>query len=210
MSTTGRFTASLLGTPDKRAFGFLPNYKTVEPGMAATPLTARQKFTMATKDTFDPPILLVSGGLAAISQAKGQDPSYGQGTRGYMKRFGSGLGDQVVGNYLVESAMPTLLHQDPRFYRKGSGPVATRAAYAFTRVFVTRTDSGRSATNFSDFAGNAMAAGIGNLYYPDSRGLSDNLRRWTSFTLTEALGDVMKEFWPDIKRRFRKHPASGL
>jgi len=121
-----------------------------------------------------------------------------------MKRFGSGLGDQVIGNYLVESAFPTLLHQDPRYYRKGTGSVGSRTAYALTRVVMTRTDSGRSAINYSDFAGNAAAAGIGNIYYPDSRGLNDNLRRWTSFTMTEALGDVMKEFWPDIKRRLLK------
>jgi imidazolonepropionase-like amidohydrolase len=202
--------AGTYAPPDNRAFGFLPNYKTVEPGTDTEPLTAKQKFVMATKDTFDPPILLVSGGLAGISQAKGQDPSYGQGTRGYLKRFGAGLADQVFGNYLVESAFPTLLRQDPRFYRKGTGSVGSRTAYALTRVLVTRTDSGRSTINFSDFAGNAISAGIGNIYYPDSRGMHDNLRRWTSFTLTEALGDVMKEFWPDIKRRFVKRRNSGL
>jgi imidazolonepropionase-like amidohydrolase len=191
--------------PDKRAFGVLPNYKTVEPGMSAEPLTGEEKFRLATKDTFDPPILFVSAGLAAWSQAKNQDPSFGQGTSGYVKRFGTGLADQVTGNYFVEWAMPTLLHQDRRFYRKGTGSVASRAAYAVTRVFVTRTDDGRAAINYSDFAGNAMSAALGNLYYHDSRGLSDNLGRMATFTMTEAFGDVMKEFWPDIKRRIFTH-----
>jgi len=101
------------GLADKRAFGVLPNYKTVEPGADAGPLTAKEKLILATKDTFDPPILFVSGGLAGISQAKNQDPSFGQGTGGYMKRFGAGLTDQVVGNYMVESAFPTLFHKTP-------------------------------------------------------------------------------------------------
>jgi len=190
--------------PDKRAFGVLPNYKTVEPGMSTAPLTAKGKFVMATKDTFDPPILFVSGLLAGRSQSKNQDPSFGQGTGGYAKRFGTGLADQVTGNYLVEWAMPSVLHQDPRYYRRGTGPAAKRAAYAVTRVFVTRTDSGRPTINLSDFAGNGISAAIGNLYYKDSRGLSDNLGRMATFTMTEAFGDVMKEFWPDIKRVFKR------
>jgi len=196
--------------PDKRAFGVLPNYKTVEPGMSTAPLTARGKFFMATKDTFDPPILFVSGGLAGWSQSKNQDPSFGQGASGFAKRFGTGLADQVTGNYLVEWAMPSLLHQDPRYFRKGTGPVASRAAYAITRVFVTRTDSGRSTINLSDFAGNGISAAVGNLYYRDSRSMSDNLSRMATFTMTEAFGDVMKEFWPDIKRRIFKHRNAGL
>jgi hypothetical protein len=178
--------------------------------MSTAPLTATGKFVMATKDTFDPPILFVSGALAGWSQSKNQDRSFGQGMSGYTKRFGTGLADQVTGNYLVEWAMPSLLHQDPRYFRKGTGPIASRAAYALTRVFVTRTDSGRRTINLSDLAGNGMSAAIGNLYYRDSRGLSDNLSRMATFTMTEAFGDVMKEFWPDIKRRiFTRHKPHG-
>ena len=188
---------------DKRAFGVLPNYKTVERGMPSRPLTEHEKFILATKDTFDPPILFVSVALAGWSQSKNQDPSFGQGMSGYAKRFGTGLADQVTGNYLVEWAMPALLHQDPRYFRQGTGPVVKRAAYAATRVFVTRTDSGRSTMNLSDIAGNGMAAATGNFYYKDSRRLSDNLGRMATFTMTEAFGDVMKEFWPDIKRIFK-------
>ncbi len=195
-------------TPDKRAFGVLPNYKTVEPGMSTAPLTPEGKFVMATKDTFDPPILFVSGGLAGWSQSKKQDPSFGQGASGYAKRFGTGLADQVMGNYLVEWAMPSLLHQDRRYFRRGSGRLVSRAAYAVTRVFVTRTDNGRSMINLSDIAGNGMSAAVGDLYYRDSRGLSDNLSRMATFTMTEAFGDAMKEFWPDIKRLIFKHRNS--
>ena len=85
----------------------------------------------------------------------------------------------------------------------------SRGIYAVTRVFVTRTDSGHSTINLSDFAANGMSAAIGNLYYRDSRGLSDNLTRMATFTMTEAFGDVMKEFWPDIKRLVFKHRNSG-
>ncbi len=190
--------------PDKRAYGVLPNYRTVEPGVRTEPLTSKQKFTIAAKDSFDYPIFFVSGVLSGISHLQNQNESFGQGASGYAKRYVTGYADQALGNILVEGGLPTLLHQDPRYFRKGTGSWSSRTAYALSRVIVTRTDRGRAAPNFSELFGNAAVAGIGNLYYTDSRTLGDNASRAISFTATDAIGNVLKEFWPDAKRRFGK------
>lgn len=190
--------------PDKRAYGVLPNYRTVEPGVRTEPLTSKQKFTIAAKDSFDYPIFFVAGALSGIGHLQNQNPSFGQGAEGYLKRYAAGYADQAMGNFMVEGALPTLLHQDPRYFRKGSGSVASRTTYALSRVLVTRNDRGRLRPNYSEIVGNSMVAGIGNLYYKDATTLGDNAGRAIAFTATDAIGNVLKEFWPDVKRRFKK------
>ena len=112
---------------------------------------------------------------------------------GYGKRYGSALADLTIGNMMAESILPSLLHEDPRYFRRGSGPAGTRLAYAATRIFVTRTDSGTRRFNFSEVLGNA--------YYPGERRLSDNVSRLSASLATDAISQVLKEFWPDIKHK---------
>ena len=194
--------------PDKRAYIMLPNYRTVEPGTPIEPLTYKGKFTIASKDTFDAPIFVMSGILSGISHLQNQNPSFGQGITGYAHRYVTGFADQAMGNLFAEATLPSILHQDPRYFRRGTGSNLSRATYAFTRVIITRTDRGHKTFNISEIGGNAAVAGIGNLYYPDSRGWGDNLSRLISFTTTDAIGNVLKEFWPDIKRRLQKRGSS--
>jgi hypothetical protein len=107
---------------------------------------------------------------------------------------------------MTEAVMPTLLREDPRYFRKGSGSGVGRTFYAVSRVFVTRTDAGGNRFNFSEVLGNGISASLGNAYYPQERGFADTMQRqWTAIT-TDAISDILKEFWPDVKKRiFRKH-----
>jgi hypothetical protein len=193
---------------DKRIFGVLPNYRTAEGSVPYKPITAKQKFMIATKDTMSPPSYLLGGVFAGLSQLNNSNPSFGQGAIGYAKRYGTNTADQVIGNYMTEAIMPTILHEDPRYFRKSTGSIKSRIGYAVARVVVTKTDSGGTRFNYSEFLGNGTVAAIGNLYYPDDKGFSSTMQRMASQIGTDAISNVLKEIWPDVKRKWlHKEPG---
>jgi hypothetical protein len=187
---------------DKRAFGVLPNYRTTEYDQPYSPISTKRKFKIATDDTIDGPSFLLAGVFAGFGQWQNSNPSFGQGAKGYFHRYLTGLADQDVGNYLTEAVIPTLFHQDPRYFRKGRGSVMSRIGWAVSRTVVARNDSGNWTFNASEFLGNGMTAALGNAYYPDSRGFGDTMERMFTFIGTDALSQVLKEFWPDVKRKY--------
>ena len=208
-------TAVLPGDPgsteDKRAFGVLPNYRTAEADQPFVPITTKQKFTIATKDTFDWPSYILGGAFAGISQLDNSNPSFGQGLEGYAKRYAANVADQDIGNFMTEAVMPTLLHEDPRYFRKGTGPIKKRIFYAATRVLITKTDTGATSFNFAEFIGNGSVAALGNLYYPDEKGFSPPMQRMFTQIGSDAVSQVLKEFWPDVKRKwFHRGTANGI
>src|SRR5438552_13263093 len=94
---------------DKRAFGVLPNYRTAESSVPFQPITTKQKFTIAAKDSFDYPVFLTTSFFAGISQLQGADNRvYGQGMKGFAHRYGVSYLDQVSGNFFPEAIVPTL------------------------------------------------------------------------------------------------------
>lgn len=192
--------------PDKRVLGVLPNYRTANETAVYTPLTARQKFTIASKDSFDYPLVALSAVIAGWGQLTNGNPSFGQGMAGYGRRVGTSYADQAIGNMMTEAIFPSFLHEDPRYFRRGHGSVGSRTFYALTRVFVTRTDSGGQRFNFSEVLGNATSVAISNSYYPDNRTVGDNVEKLGQQIGIDALSQVLKEFWPDIKRKlFQRH-----
>jgi hypothetical protein len=189
---------------DKRIFGVLPNYRSANESATYSPITNRRKLWIATKDSTDGPIFLNALFLASIAQGDDSHPAFGQGTIGFGHRYATGLADQLIGNYLTEGIFPVLLREDPRYFRRGHGSKWRRTWYAASRIFVTKNDSGRSMFNFAEFLGNATAAGIGNAYYPGERTLLDNVQRFWTQLATDSISQVLKEFWPDIKRRYKE------
>jgi hypothetical protein len=188
--------------PDHRILGVLPNYRTADGTKDFEPLTAGGKFKIAGKDSFDWPVYLLAGAFAGLRQISDDTPSFGQGMKGYSKRYGAALGDQVMGNMMTEAIMPSLLHEDPRYFRKVHGSVLGRTAYALSRILVTRTDAGNWRFNTSEVLGNGITAAVGNAYYPDNRGMAGTMERFGNQLGTDAVSNVLKEFWPDIKRRW--------
>ena len=197
-------TAVQAPAEDKRIFGVLPNNRTTEASIPFHAITAKQKMTIAFKDSFDLPVYPTAGLFAALYQIENQNPSFGQGMSGYAKRFASAYGDQMIGNMMTEGIIPSVFHQDPRYFRLGQGSTKSRAWYALTRIFVARMDSGRNFFNFSEWGGNATAVAIANAYYPDTRNVNDNVQKLLIACSTDAFSNVLKEFWPDIKRRLFK------
>jgi hypothetical protein len=189
---------------DKRVFGVLPNYRTADGTLPFSPITTQQKFRIAIKDTFDYPSYILAGGFAGISQWNNSNPSFGQGMKGYAKRYAASVSDQIMGNFMTEAILPSVLRQDPRYFRKVNGSFGSRLLYAATRVAVAKTDNGNWTFNASEFLGNGIVASIGNAYYPDSVGFGPTMQRMFTQIGTDAISQVLKEFWPDIKRKWFK------
>jgi hypothetical protein len=196
------------GVPDKRAYGILPNYRTVNGTDGVEPLTARRKFWIAAKDSFDYPIYFISAGFAGISQIENSNPSFGQGVKGYAMRYAAGYGDQMIGNMMTEGVFPSLLHDDMRYFRRGTGGKWGRTYYALTRILVTRTDAGGTRFNFSEVVGNTVATAISNAYNPDTRDASENLEKLGLQLGTDAISNVLKEFWPDVKHWLHRRDSA--
>ncbi len=189
---------------DKRILGVLPNYRTVQDNGHVEPIPPKKKLWIASKDSFDYPIWFLAAAFAGYYQELNSNPEFGQGVKGYLKRYATAFIDQSVGNMMTEGVMPCLLHEDPRYYRRGTGSVGYRLWYASTRVFVTHTDAGTVRFNYSEWAGNSVAVAFSNLYYSQTRDVNDNLEKLGLQVATDSFSNVLKEFWPDVKRRIHK------
>jgi len=194
------------GTSNDRLFFTLPNFLTLENANQVPPLTSGQKFKVVARSSFDYVQYPWYGFLAGISQAEDSEPGYGQGAAGYGKRFGAAVADGTIENFLTSAVLPSLLRQDPRFFQSGKGGFWHRTGYAISRVIVTRTDSGHSQVNYSEIFGGALAAGISTYsYHPHAdRTLRNSASVWGTQVGYDTITYVVKEFWPDIRRKIRK------
>jgi hypothetical protein len=188
---------------DTHILGVVPNYLTVnDPARQFQSIPIKEKFKLATQDSFDPFSWVIAGVYAGVAQWGDNYPGYGQGMEGYAKRYGAAFADGMIGNYMTEAIMPTILHQDPRYFRLGNGGAWKRVGYALTRTMVTRGDNGHWQFNTSEIAGNAIAAGIANAYYPASdRTVTNTVEKFAVNVVSDAGFNVLKEFWPDMKKK---------
>jgi hypothetical protein len=194
------------GTSKDRLFYALPNFLTLENAGQVPPLTAGQKFRVVARSSFDYVQYPWYAFLAGVSQAENSEPGYGQGAAGYGKRFGAAMTDGTIENFMTSAAFPVLLRQDPRFFQSGKGGFWHRTGYAFTRIFVTRGDSGKPQVNYSEIFGSALAAGISTYsYHPHAdKTLRNATKVWGTQVGYDSLTYVIKEFWPDIRRKLHK------
>ncbi len=198
------------GTANDRIFEVLPNYGTVRTNKTLPPLTVGQKFRLATASAIDWAVWPFNGALAAIAQAKNDPDAWGQGWGAYGKRYGASYADNTIGTFMTTAIFPSLLHEDPRYYRMAEGKISHRIYYSANRLFVTRTDSGEARFNYSESIGNAAAAAISNVYYPaEERTASRNATTFALLILYDGLSNELKEFWPDVRRKLaHKSPPS--
>jgi hypothetical protein len=187
--------------PDShRIFGFIPNFQTVTAD-TLPPMSVREKFGLAARDSFDPSSFVLAGFYAGIGQLTDQYPTFGLGAEGYGKRFLTAYADQVSGNYLSEAIVPALFHDDPRFYRLGTGSGVKRTWAALRQLWVTRTDRGTESFNVPELLGNGLAAAVSNAYYPaEERTVGETLGRWGVQIGSDAGFNILKEFWPDMRQ----------
>ena len=184
----------------------IPNYRSDENGAEFKPLRPGEKFKLAVDDSFDPTAFLVAGVFAGSSMAQRQYPSFGQGAAGFGKYYGGAFADQAIGNMMTEALLPIALRQDPRYFTKGKGGFLKRTGYAISREVITRNDDGRNQFNTSELLGNAIAAGISNVYYPAAdRSFANTANKWGQQIGLDTGFNIAKEFWPDIRRKLFGH-----
>jgi len=203
---SGTSTGTSTGTSNDRLFFALPNFLTLENGGNVPPLTTGQKFKVVTRSSFDYIQVPWYAFLAGVSQAQNSEPGYGQGAEGYGKRFGASFADGTIENFLTGAILPSVFRQDPRFFQSGHGGFWHRTGYAMSRIVVTRTDSGHQTFNISEVFGSAASAAISTYsYHPSAdRTLSNTASVWGTQVGYDTMTIVVKEFWPDIRRKLKK------
>jgi hypothetical protein len=189
------------GQQTKRILWIIPNYRSVSANTYLPPQGFNEKFWLATQDSFDYSAFIYEGMLAGVAMAEKSEPSFGQGASGYGNYFAHTFADGTIENYMVEAVVPTLTKEDPRYYTLGKGGFFKRTGYAFSRLLITRKDSGDSTFNLSEVVGAGTAAGISNSYYPAETNVwVKTYQRWLSQMAQDAVSNIAKEFWPDINR----------
>lgn len=192
--------------PSKRLFGVVPNYRTTDGNAPFAPLTSKQKLSIASHDSFDWPTYVTAGALTMMTRS--HDPVYGTGITSFANQYVRWAGNQIIGNMLTEGFLPVALHQDPRYFRVGSGSVHSRLFNAVSQIVVARNDSGRRTFNTSEWLGNAMATGISNVYTPNMNSWSQRTSTWMWMIGSDTFSNVVKEFGPDIRQRLHFHKSS--
>ena len=184
-----------------RLFWIIPTYS-VSNSKLACPLSSHDKFHIFVKNAVDPFTLGYTAIEAGLKQASNNPSGYGQGAAGYGKRLGAGLADESAAGFFTTYVFPSVLHQDPRYFRQGSGPVKNRLAHAMIRPIVTRTDSGGHAFNWSGLLGSIAACTLSNAYYSaGDRGVRSTFERVAFGIPSSMIDHVVDEFGSDLEKK---------
>jgi hypothetical protein len=194
----------------KRLLWVIPNYKTSPSLKNYEPLSTNEKFKLASQDAFDRGTVALAALFGGLGQLNNSNRSFGQGVAGYARYFGASYGDWLIGDYMTEGVYPALLHQDPRYFRRSTGGGWSRLGYAMSQIFWTHRDSGGTQFNYSEVLGNSTAVAISNAYYTDNRTASNAVSSLSVQLGVDMASNVLKEFWPDLERKFRRKHHQGI
>lgn len=186
-------------TQTHRILGILPNFRAVSADVKLPPQSVKEKFITASEDSFDYSAIFVPLAIAGYDVETNPDPEFGHGGVAYGRYLWHAVVDQTSENFFVEAIVPSVTHEDNRYYTLGHGGFIKRTGYALSRIVVTRSDSGKEVFNASEVFGAGASAGISNLYYPSrERSFGNTGSQWGLDVGIDALSFVVKEFWPDI------------
>jgi hypothetical protein len=188
----------------KRLLGIIPNFRTSPDLQNYKPLSPDEKFKIASLDAFDRGTVGLAALFAGESQLTNSNRAFGQGAAGFGRYFGSAYGDFAIGDYMTEAVFPILLHQDPRYFRRGTGSGRSRLGYAIGQIFWTHRDSGGTQFNYSEIVGNSAAVAISNAYYVDNRTAGDAVTKFGLQIALDTASNILKEFWPDLERKLKR------
>lgn len=206
LTRTEEAEAEIKDEEKQRVLGILPNFY-VTYNTAAVPLNSKQKFKLAWKATVDPVNFVVVAGAAGIEQAADAFGGYGQGAKGYARRYGAAYGDSVTGTFIGSAILPSLFKQDPRYFYKGTGSVRSRVLYAIANSVICKGDNGHWQANYSAILGGLASGGISNLYYPsaDREGAELTVENTLIGIGSSAATNILQEF---VIRKLTRHPPN--
>ena len=192
------------GKQTKRMLGVVPNFAAVSANTKLPPLSTREKFKIASEDSFDYSSFIWAGILAGQSLALNSDPELGHGIAGYGRYYWRAFADQASGAFFTEAIVPALTHEDPRYYTLGHGGFFHRTGYAISQLVLTKTDAEgeKEVFNYSEVVGNVAEAALSNAYYPpQERGFGKTATGWATQMEGACINNIIKEFWPDIRHK---------
>jgi hypothetical protein len=198
-----------LAPPPKRMFGMIPDFEnTNDTPDNRHPLTIRQKYILSLHQSFDVSAHIGNAFQAGLQQWANGQPHFGEGWGAYGERFAAAEADQVTSSILIYGTLPSILHEDPRYFRQGRGSMFSRVWYAVNRTVVTRTDKGTSRFNNSEVFGQLISCGISTSYYPpQDRTVSRVFANWGVNLGGNSAYNVLSEYYPDVVRSlFHRHP----
>ncbi|HWF38083.1 MAG TPA: hypothetical protein VG322_06160 [Candidatus Acidoferrales bacterium] len=192
----------------KRILGLMPNYRAVSAGAIPPPPTPKEAFIIATRNSFDYSSFVFVGITSALAEWSDAHKQLGEGFEGYGRYYWRGYLDKTIGNYMVIFALPTVLHEDERYYAKGEGGILKRGIYAATRVLITPNYKGHDTLNISELLGRASAQAISVSYYPSQDRTASSIATKYAYAIgRDALTNTFREFWPDIATHvLHRHP----
>jgi hypothetical protein len=194
----------------QRVLGVMATFNTTR-NKEALALTSGQKYQLFLKSATDPWPFAVAAFGAGIDQADNSFPEYRQGVKGYAKRFGAAYTDYFTGNFFGNAVLTSILHEDPRYFQKGTGTVTSRVLWASASTVWCRRDNGTWGPNYANVIGNLMGSAISNVYYPEpDRTARGTIERGVTVSAEGIIGAEVIEFWPDIVRHYRRKQAKKL
>jgi hypothetical protein len=196
----------------QRVVGIVPSFN-VSYRSDAVSLTAGQKLRLAFRSTVDPVAFAIPFLVAGYHEGLNDEQGFPWGVKGLGERAGAAYLDAFDGTMIGNGILPSIFHQDPRYFRLGHGTTTHRLLYAMaTTVMCKHDNSGRWEPNYSNVAGNIISGAISNLYYPSQNsGIGQTFSNGFIVTGEGTIGGVFQEFWPDISRKIlHKDPTHGL
>lgn len=194
----------------QRVMGVMATFNTTR-NKDAVPLSSGQKFKLFFKSATDPWPFLLAGAVAGIGQAENSTPEWGQGAQGYAKRFGAGYSDYFIGNFFGNAVLPSLWHEDPRYFQKGTGSSMKRFLWAAASTVWCKRDNGTWGPNYANVVGNMIGSAIGRAYYPPSdRTVGGTINDGLTVSAEGIVGAEVIEFWPDMVRAHRRKQAEKM
>lgn len=196
------------GEQPKRILGVMPNFRAVSAGQIPPPPTPKQAFIIATRNSFDYSSFIFVGITSGLAEWSDAHPQLGTGAAAYGRYYWRGLLDKTDGNYLVIFALPTVFHEDERYYALGTGNPFKRIGYAISRIAITPNYQGHSTINGAELLGRGLAQGVSLAYYPSAtRTASAIASKYGYALLRDAATNAFREMWPDIAQHvLHRHP----
>ena len=186
-------TEQVVVAEKQRVLGIFPNfYVTYDPH--PVPLTTKLKYRLAFKASTDPVTFVGIAFMAAVYQA-GDVPDYQQGWDGYAQRVGAGIADTATDIFFGGAILPSLLHQDPRYFYQGTGTTKSRMLHAISYPYICKGDNGKTQPNYSSLGGDLISGAISNIYYPETnRGVGLVFEGFFVTTAVRTVNSIIQEF----------------
>jgi len=192
----------------KRILGFMPNFRTVSGGSTPHAPGFKYNFTVATHQATDYSTFIFLGLTSLIAEGENEHPVFGKGIEGFYGYTWRGFLDKTDNTYLAAWLLPSILHEDTRYYALGAGhSIPARIIYIIDRQGIARTYGGHDTPNIAGLGAKAITQYVSRQYYPPSAATIGVLASKFGYSvMRDVMFSSIREFYPDIAAHYvKKH-----